>query len=43
MKDFISLRKSEDGSIYGAIKVPKETKKNDTTQTHADGQSAYMV
>ena len=44
MKDFISLRKSEDGSIYGAMKVPKRNKKkNGTTQTHADGQSAYMV
>ena len=43
MKEFISLRKSEDGSIYGAIKVPKRNKKNDTTQAHADGQSAYMV
>ena len=41
MKEFISLRKSEDGSIYGAIKVSKRNKKkNDTTQTHADGQNA---
>ena len=27
MKELISLRKSEDGSIYGTIKVTKRSKK----------------
>ena len=40
MKEFISLRKSENSSIHGTIKVRQ---KIDTTQTCVDGKSAYVV
>ena len=43
IKEFISLRKSEDGSILWNIKNSQKKQKIDTTQTRVDGKSTYIV
>ena len=43
IKEFISLRKLEDGSILWNNKNCQKKQKIDTTQTRVDGKSSYIV